>query len=98
MDKQVELMGHTFKYYTNFDCSEHSEHVETCFYKETRIEKKRKWLLFGELIETEVPIVLFKIYADANSVFIPKSWWRNEIEKKIQLIKRKEEIENNELI
>lgn len=96
--KEIELMGHTFKYYTNFDCSEHGEIYETCFYKETRIQKRKKWLLFGELIETEVPIVLFSIYADSNSVLIPKSWWRNEIEKKIELLYRKDEIKNGELI
>jgi hypothetical protein len=98
MSQEVTLMGHTFKYFVEFDCSEHTETYRTSFYKETTKHRRKKWFLFGPIIEIEEPVVLFKIYDNAHSRFIPKSWWRKEIEKQIEILYREEEIKNGELI
>lgn len=97
-DKSVQVMGHNLKYFTKYDCSEYHDSWTTHFYKETVKVQKRKWWFFGPIVEGLEPIVLFKIYANALSPSLPKTWWRKRIEHEIDLLYREEELKKGELV
>lgn len=97
-DGSVQVMGHTLKYYVEYDCDEYHDSWTTHFYKESTTIKRRRWLLFGEWIEVIKPKILFSIFADANSPNLSKDWWKQRIEDQVYLLYRKEELKKGELI
>ena len=68
------------------------------FYYGTEIIRKKKYILFGDVIETENPKLLFTIYANYNDLTLSKRWWREKISEKFEVINRKEELLKGELI
>jgi len=92
--KQITINNETFFYKT---FSYHGEH-KTEFWKGSKKTFRRKYIFFGPIIESSEPDVLFTIYNDSDSPYLTKSWWRDEINKRIETLKRKEQLKKGELI
>jgi hypothetical protein len=99
-DKSVEVNGVVLYYDSGWSGDDYGEWYETWFYEETEIVKRKKghWFKKSEYYDVEVPKILFTIYEDINNIRLSKNWWRNEIEKELSLINRKDEIEQGKLI
>jgi hypothetical protein len=93
-EKIVTVDGHTLIYQqvreNGFD--------KVIFYQDYNINKSRKYILFGDIIEEKEPIVLFHIYANLNNVYKTKKWWYNEIRHHLHIVERKEEIQKGDIL
>jgi hypothetical protein len=99
--KEITVNGRVFQYET-FSKAVSGEFGETYYWTEfyQGIEEKwvKKYWLFGEKILKRIPILRFKIHQDSNNERLPKSWWRETIEKEVELLDRREQLEKGELI
>jgi hypothetical protein len=96
--KHIEINGHKFDYMIFSDCSEYGEWDWTEFYQGTEIERRRKYWLFGEIIETVVPKLAFKLNFSIEDPDYTKQRVRSAIEKQIELLTRAEEIAKGNII
>lgn len=86
-------------YYQSFhDSSEVGSLEWTEFYEEIETITRKKWFFFGPIVTFTRPKVLFKIYANADNERLTKDWWREKIAHQLELLERKEQIKNGELI
>ena len=97
--KSITIEGRTFHYETYWET--YGEDVGgdpvTIFYEGTKIRSRKKYFFCGPLVSWEEPREVFKIYANSESERLTKSWWRQQILEKIELLNRKEEIDRGEL-
>jgi hypothetical protein len=70
----------------------------TYFYQGTKKVNKRKYFLFGPLVEVIKPIFVFKVGFNIESEFITKDVVRSHINRGVELLNRKEEIKRGEII
>jgi hypothetical protein len=75
----------------------YSDSYYTEFYEGTEIIRKKKYLLFGPIVEEEIPKNVFTIFEDANNESLTKGWWRDRILHELELLTRREELERGEL-
>ena len=95
---KITIRGEEFFYRLQSEVSEFSESEWTEFYKEIKIKTRKKYFLFGPIVEIEEPIILFKVYFWITSERYTKDELRAKLEKKVELLHRKKEIEKGELI
>lgn len=96
--KQLIINGTTWFYKTICDVGEYGDTYETNFWKEEKDVTFRKYWLWGPWITKKKPVILFTIYADSNDPSLTKAWWRREIEREVELLGRKAELNKGELI
>lgn len=97
--KTIKIGGRELQYQTLWDeALDGSDIIYTEFYEGTEVQKCKKYILFGPVIEKEVPKLLFTIYQDANNERLTKGWWIEAILHELELLTRKEELERGELI
>jgi hypothetical protein len=96
--KSIDVNGRKIEYEVLYDCSEYGETYETIFYEGTEVKTRKKFLLFGEKIEKLVPKEIFRLYLDIEDEGMTRSEARRKIERRLELLDRKEQIERGELI
>ena len=85
----------TFKVFVS---NESSVFDYTEFYEGTETHTYKKWGLFGDTITEELPKYVFTIDEAITNPNKSKEWWQKELLEKVELLKRKEEIERGEFI
>jgi hypothetical protein len=96
--KTIKIGARELQYQTLCDEGlDGSDVIYTEFYEGTETYKAKKYLIFGPVIEKEVPKLLFTIYEDSNNERLTKGWWREKILRELELVNRKEELERGEL-
>lgn len=96
--KEITLLGVTLQYETTYDSHELGEEARTDFYMGTTTLTKKKWVFYGPEYKETVPKKVFTIYADSQNVNLSKSWWREKITEKLEVMNRALELEKGELI
>ena len=99
--KTVEINGREFTYETKWiSMGEYGDYPVTIFYEGTTTRLKRNGFLgiFGRLVTEEIPKEVFKIYHDSADERLSKSFWRERIEKEIDLLDRKDQLKRGDLI
>jgi hypothetical protein len=96
--KQLEIDGVQLQYNIFSDFSEYSTVYWTDFYIGTRIITKRKYLLFGEKKTKEIPFKVFRLHINIEDPNYTKSEIRKKINKQLELLGRKSEIERGEIV
>lgn len=98
-ERKIEINGRPLRYYIKTTSyGELDDGYTTIFYDETKVSYRKKYWLFGPTVKIEKPIELFRIFANADSPSLPKSWWRERITEKLELLNRSQELKNGELI
>lgn len=96
--KTINVNGREFQYKVGYDCSEYGDYYWTDFYEGTETETYKKWLFFGPTLTKEVGKWVFKVYLNIENPHLTKSEIRQHIERAVELLERKEEIERGEII
>lgn len=96
--KTLDINGRKINYEVLYDVSEYGETYETVFYEGTKITTRKKYYLFGEKISKEVPREIFRLYFNIEDERKTKRDIRSRIERELELLGRKEQIEKGELI
>lgn len=96
--KTIEINGRKIQYEVLYDVSEYGDTYETVFYEGTQIVSKKKYLLFGETITKEVPREIFRLYFNIEDEGRTKSETRAIIERRLELLDRKAQIERGEIV
>lgn len=96
--KTIEINGRKIQYEVLYDVSEYGDTYETVFYEGTQIVSKKKYLLFGETITKEVPREIFRLYFNIEDEGRTKSETRTIIERRLELLDRKAQIERGEIV
>lgn len=95
--KTIKVNDIELQYEVKVDVSEWGINTWTEFYLGTETVTKRKYWLFGPLITKEFPKLAFEIYEDANDPSLSKQFWKTSIQRKLELLNRREELERGEL-
>jgi hypothetical protein len=95
--KEITIDGITLMYqgYTEYDYNGELNYTE--FYRGYRKFTRKKWWIFGSVIEGECPNHVFTIYEDFNNPNLSKEWWREKIREKIEIMKRADEIKKRRI-
>lgn len=98
--KKLVIQGQEFQYkvetdYGNYDGS---EYYWTEFYQGTEVVTRRKYFLFGAIIEKAIPKSVFRLNFDIEDPIYTKEYVREKIEEKMKILSRKIEIENGQIV
>ena len=99
--KKITISGITLGYETFWDLDPfNQEYAWTEFYLGTEEKKIRKGFLgiFGPVEFVNIPKLVFSIDADTENPRLSKKWWRERIELEMELLNRRKEIEEGQLI
>ena len=96
--KTISINGKELEYEILYDVSEYDEYYSTVFYDGVVMEEYRKYLLFGPKLKREKRKEVFTLYFSIEDPSYTKDEIRSILERKVELLGRKEEIENGELI
>jgi hypothetical protein len=96
--KDIELDGIQMKYEIFSESSEYGDYYWTEFYIGTKTLVKRKYGLFGEKIKKEIPFKVFQLNISIEDPDYTKKDIRERIERKLELLGRKSEIERGEIV
>ncbi len=96
--KELAIGGRIFQYRVSYFTSEYSDYHITEFFQGVRTIKRKKYWLFGEEIEKKIPKFSFNLYVNIEDERYTKKEIREMIEKKIELLDRKEEIKRGEIV
>ena len=96
--KEITIGNRTLQFAVLCEANEADSYEYTEFYEGTETVTRKKWLLWGETITTEKPKLVFTIYADINSSKLTKEYWRREINAKLELLDRRDQILKGEYI
>lgn len=92
----IEIDGTRYFYRTNWACLNELEgYYYTEFWRLTKQVQKRVWF---KKVMVDEPAILFTIEARSTDPTLLKEWWRAEIDKKLQILKRQEELNQGKLI
>ena len=96
--KKLNVNGREFQYEVKTYMGEYGMYHETLFYEGYETYTRKKYYLFGDVITITQPKWVFTLYLDIESERHTKSEIRTMIEKKVELLERKKQIENGEII
>ncbi len=96
--KEINVNGRIFQYEVEVYCGEFGYYHETQFYEGYKTYSRKKYFLFGDTITISKPKWVFKIHCDIESEYYTKSEIRGKILEKVELLERKKQIENGEII
>lgn len=97
--KKIKINGQEFEYMLFSDVDGDSlSYYWTEFYQGTEIKTRKKYLFFGEKIFEVVPKKVFELRMDIEDHRFTKAQVREKIERQIELMNRKEEIERGEIV
>jgi hypothetical protein len=98
MEHKITISDQEFFYIEDSDCTEFGENLYTQFFQEKEVYKYKKYIIFGPIIEEIYPKVLFTIPYHLTNTKVTKTELRTRLEREVELLKRKDEIEKGELI
>ncbi len=103
MNKKITIIGKEYFYLQCGDINEFGdEWYWTIFYTETELHSRKKYYLFGPIIEWEEPIEFFRVDFDIEDLSYTKGELREILERKFKrflgLENREEEIKKGDLI
>ena len=96
--KELAIDGRVFQYRVSHCISEYSDYDITEFFQGFSTIKRKKYWIFGEEIEKKIPKFSFNLYVNIEDESYTKKEIREMIQKKIELLNRKEEIKRGEII
>jgi hypothetical protein len=100
--KTLDYRGFCFLYkIIRTDCGDDGVYncFETIFYDgETITKTRKKWILFGPIVEYKVYNELFRLYCNIESTQKTRRDVQKILDKQIDLLKRIEEIKNGNII
>ena len=96
--KRININGIELYYQLCYDVSEYGESEWTEFYIGTRIITRRKYYICGPIITYEIPNKVFELNFSIEDEYYTKKEIRYKIERKLELLNRKAEIERGEII
>lgn len=96
--KTLIVNGREFQYEVQTYMGEYGMYHETFFYEGYETYTRKKYYLFGDVITITQPKWVFNLFLDIESERYTKTEIRTMIEKKIELLERKKQIENGEII
>lgn len=96
--KELNIDGRTFQYKVSYFTSEYSDYHITEFFEGSCTIKRKKYWLFGNEIEKKIPNFSFNLYVNIEDARYTKKEIRKMLDKKIELLDRKGEIERGEII
>lgn len=96
--KTLNVNGREFQYEIEIYQGEFGLYEETLFYEGVETYTRKKYFLFGDVITITKPKWVFTLPLDIESEYYTKAEIRGMIEKKLELLNRKEEIENGQII
>lgn len=99
--KKLTVNGEDFFYQVEtFDCGPYgaADCYATHFYKYGGVKEVKKYLFFGPMIKKDIWDMVFTIQENIECPDFTKKEIRKMIEKKVELLKREEEIERGEII
>ena len=97
--KEITIQGQTFKYKVGVHCdSDGDERYTTEFYQGTIEEVSKRYILFGEKITKTVPKRVFSLDLNVEDCKFTKADIRERIERNLELLGRKKEIERGEIV
>lgn len=96
--KNISINGREFQYERCYHESEYGESTWYNFYEGYTTTTYKKYLFFGETITIKNPKLVFTVYQNIESERLTKLEVRRILEKEIELLERKEEINRGELI
>jgi hypothetical protein len=71
---------------------------KTNFYEGYETLTFKKWQFFGETMTKQVPKYVFTINSAITNEHLSKDFWERELNEKIKILERKEEIERKEFV
>ena len=95
--KTLNVNGREFQYEVEAYMGDFGTYHETLFYEGYETYSRKKYYLFGDVITISKPIWVFTIHCDIESEGYTKSEIRGMIEKKVELLERKKQIENGNI-
>ena len=96
--KTLNVNGKEFQYEVESYSGEFGYYHETLFYDGYETYSRRKYFLFGDIVTISKPKWVFTIHCDIESEYYTKSEIRGKIEKQVELLERKKQIKNGEII
>lgn len=102
MNKKITISGREYIYLRCADSNEWGDWYWTIFYNETKLYSRKKYFLFGPIIEWEEPIELFRVEFDIEDLSYTKDELRKILEKRVKrflgLENREDEVKKGDLI
>lgn len=105
--KKIKFQDIEFEYESFWESyGEYGDNPVTIFYMGTTQVTRKKWvrakggwgLPWKRVnVTEEIPREVFRIYDDSMDTSLSKEWWRDQIQKKIDLMNRKEELSRGDL-
>lgn len=96
--KEINVNGRTFQYDVEMYQGEFGYFYETLFYEGLETRTRKKYFLFGDKITITKPKWVFTIPFDIEYEGYTKAEVRAKIEKQVELLERKKQIERGEII
>jgi hypothetical protein len=96
--KRIVVNGIELDYQLCYHSSEYGESEWTEFYIGTRIIARRKYRICGPIVTYEIPNKVFMLNFSIENEHYTKKEVRSKIERKLELLNRKAEIERGEII
>lgn len=105
--KKIKFQDIEFEYETLWESyGEYGDRPVTIFYMGITRAIRKKWIgakggwgLPWKRVKVteEIPREVFRIYGDSMDTSLSKGWWRDQIQKKIDLMNREEELSRGDL-
>jgi len=96
--KTLNVNGREFQYEVETYIGEFGTFEETVFYEGFKTYSRKRYFLFGDIVTISKPKWVFTIHCNIESEGYTKSEIKEKIDKQIQLLERKKQIENGEII
>ena len=98
--KKLKFKDRNFLYrVSTYDAGHDCTGYETTFYDATpKITKRKKYFLFGDMIEVEDHTMLFTIYTNIEDPHQTKEKITEKIAEKVVILKRQEEIDRGDIV
>lgn len=96
--KEITIGNRTLQFQVKCEANEAESYEYTEFYEGTETVSRKKWVFWGKTITEERPKLVFTIYSDICSTNLTKEYWRREINKKLELLDRRDQILKGEYV
>ncbi len=96
--KSITVNGRTFQYQIYADPDQWGDNISTCFYDGTETIKHKKYWLWGEIISKEEPKIVFELPFNIEDDHLTKGQVRERLERAVELLTRREQIQRGEII
>lgn len=96
--ENINIDDKQFFYEIFVEVDEYGESWETVFYSELRTKKRKKYLLFGPMVEVPDHKEAFTVPFNIASPHLTKDELRSILERHVELLSRQEQILKGELV